>query len=284
MNKVFDIKGMSFEFDEKGERIVHNNDCLSHEIITEEYNFKLTIQSRVAYHGSSEGMSIDNKDVKLTLEFDKLQPLSSFFYHYNRISNLLSFLLNRFEVGFDKVFLLKYNEEIRMRSEFAQVFIRDDSNITARNKFQILSFNDLGDSIPELIKLIYNNKEGKPTYSFGFYPENDDKLYYMTNDKIKSICSGLECELSFATDIETENDPNLIELLTQTKSLIKTYRNDNPDVISENTYSMIFSSLDHWSNSLAERIWSLYCKFYPEMSILNRFLVYTSKKYTYNSL
>jgi len=271
LNKVFDIKGMSFEFDEKGERIVHNNDCLSYEIFTEEYNFKLTIQSRVTYHGSFEGMSVDNKDVILTLKFDTLQPLSSLFYHYNCISNLLSFLLNRYEVSFDKVFLLKYNEEIKMRSEFAQVFIRDDSNITARNKFQILSFNDLGVSIPELIKLIYNNKEGKPTYSLGFYPENDDKLYYMTNDRIKSICSGLECELSFATDIETENDPNLIELLTQTKSLIKTYRKDNPDVISKNTYSMIFSSLDHWSNSLAERIWSLYCKFYPEMSILNRF-------------
>ena len=93
----------------------------------------------------------------------------------------------------------------------------------------------------------------------------------MTNDRIKSICSGLECELSFAKDIETENNPNLTELLTQTKSLIKSYRKDNPDAISDTTYSMIFSSLSHWSYSLAERIWSLYCEFYAEMCILNRF-------------
>lgn len=271
LNKVFDIRGISFEYDDSGERIVYNNDCLSYEISTDDYNLKFTVRSHVSYHGGFEGMGIDNKDVILTLEFDTLQPLSNLFYHYNRICNLLSFLLNRYEVGFDKIFLLKYNEKLNMHSELAQVFIRDDSSITKRDKFHILSFNDLGDSVPELIKLIYNSKEGTPTFSLGFYPENDNRLYYMTNDRIKSICSGLECELSFAKDIETENNPNLTELLTKTKSLIKSYRKDNPDAISNSTYSMIFSSLSHWSYSLAERVWRLYCKFYPEMSILNRF-------------
>lgn len=271
LNKIFDINGITVNYEGDGEKIVHNNDTLSYDVSTDDYHFVLSIRSCVSYHGGFSGMGIENKDVSLTLEFDSLQPLSSFYYHYNRICDIVGFLLNRFEVGFDKISLLRYNEELHMRSEFASVFIRDDSSITTREKYEILSFNDLGDTVPELVKLFYQNTEGKHTCSLGFYPDNDDRLYYMTNDRVKSICSGLECELSFNKDIETENNPNLLELIEQTKSLIKSYRKDNPDAISDNTYSMIFSSLSHWSYSLAERIWSLYCKFYPEMSILNCF-------------
>lgn len=270
LNKVFEKKGLVVKYEEDGDKFIHNDDGIIYDITTKDFTFRFTVRSIVNYQGGTEGNGLSNNKVICELEFEQKQPLNEFFLHFNNMRNIISFLTNRLDVGFEEIYLLKNNERIHFRTELAKVYIVDKSEITKRDDYNILSFNDLGDSLPELIGLFYNPKERKPHCSLGFYPKNDGDIYLMTSDKIRAICSGLECELAFAKDIQTENNQYLNNLTAQTKELIKSFRNENPDTISDNTYSMIFSSLSHWSNSLAERIFCLYKKFFVEINILNR--------------
>ncbi len=270
LNKVFNKRGLVVKYEKDGEKLIHNDDGMIYDITFGDFKCRITISSLVKYQSGIEGSGISNNKVVCELEFEKKQTLSEFFLHFNNMRNIISFLTNRLDVGFEEIFLLKYNETIHLRTELAKVYILDKSEVTKRNEYNILSFNDLGDSLPEFIKLFFNSKEREPHCSLGFYPKNDKDIHLMTTDKIRAICSGLECELAFAKDIQTENNQSLINLTDQTKELIKCFRKENKDAISDNTYSMIFSSLSHWTNSLAERIFCLYKKFIVEMNILNR--------------
>ena len=277
LNKAFEIKSLSRAFKAGKEEYIINDDSISFDVQTNIGSFQMTIRSEIRYLDQINSKGITNDTVSLCIEFEEPQPLRCFLIHYEKIQNIISFFSNRFEVGFDKITLLNKNEPYDYTTETARVFINESSKATNKQLQQTISFNDLGECLPELIKVFYNNVEHKPSISLGFYPENDNDRI-MTSSKVREICSGVECELSFADDIQTENNDNLLELISHTKQLIKGYRKANPGTISDNTYSLIFSSLGNWSNSLAERIWCLYQKFFIEMDILNRFTGYDVKE------
>ncbi|MBR0483558.1 MAG: hypothetical protein IJJ69_02125 [Oscillospiraceae bacterium] len=117
--------------------------------------------------------------------------------------------------------------------------------------------------------MFYNFKEEKPTYSLNFYPKNDDVIGIMTMDRLRSICSGLECELAFQKSLMTEEDKELENLKKEVKNLIKAHRKGETPLQSK-TYDLLFGSIDNWTASLYDRIVALYRKFEPEMQEIIR--------------
>src|SRR5699024_3824330 len=94
---------------------------------------------------------------------------------------------------------------------------------------------------------------------------NDKDLLYMNNDKLKDICSALECELKFFNEDNTNENEKLKELIKIVKNKVKDFRK-NDDLIPENTYNLIFNSISKWSLSLSERIWNM-CEEFKECII-----------------
>lgn len=79
----------------------------------------------------------------------------------------------------------------------ASVCIEQDFELTKKSYLQNICFEDLDDAIPELFRIFYDSENRKPSYSLGFFPENDNKINHMSDSKIREICSGVECELNF---------------------------------------------------------------------------------------
>lgn len=269
LNDVFYINGFDTDYID-GETVVkYNDDSLIYFLETEKYKMKIDIHSSVSEHYGIHNKSICNKDVILTLEFDKPQPIISFFDHYNRIRELLSFMTFRKNVGFEKITLLKTHPEIKQLMSSAEVFIRNDIELTDKSYYKNISFQDLGVSLPNLLKLFYDSDDRKNSISLGFIPSSDRDVNVMNYEKIRSICSALECELSFANTITVEKNIELGELVEAVKQTVREFRKTHCEM-SKDTYNLVFSSISHWSFSLAEKLCSLYHKYNDEILILNK--------------
>lgn len=269
LNNVFHINGMKFDHLDGNTVVKHNDDSINCVVEMNDYNMKLDIHSVTNERRGIRGNSINNSEVILTLEFNKPQPLITLFNHYNRMKDLLSFMTFRENVGFEKIALLKTHPEINHLTHSADVFIRSDLKETNKDYFHNIGFKDLGNSLPNLVKLFYDSEDKKQSLSLGFFPSNDRDRNIMNNTKIRAICSALECELGFVEDIKAEENVLLDELIEVARSTIKDYRHSHPG-LSNDTYNLIFSSMKHWSFSLAEKLCALYHKYEQEMLILNK--------------
>lgn len=101
----------------------------------------------------------------------------------------------RENVGFDKISLLNTHPAVASLIETAVVSMRKDYELMQKDYFNNISFNDLEASIPNLLKILYNSKDEEYSILLDFIPHNDDDRIWMNDQKIKAICSALECEL-----------------------------------------------------------------------------------------
>lgn len=250
-------------------------DCISFDISTKKYSFKLSVQSVVRQRESVNGHSLTNSDVQLTLLFETPQPLFSLFDHYNRIKELMSFMAFRDNVGFDNVSLLGAIEGITVPIPIAKVYIQQEYPFTSKKFYNNINFQDLGDAIPELLNLFYDVEDKAPGYSLGFYPQNDDERTLMDNQKIRAICSALECEWVFASDEIPSPEVNelLQHLIESTRDTVKAFRKSNPG-LSNDTYNLVFSSIGNWSSTLTEKICILYNLYENDLLKLNEWDLY----------
>lgn len=268
LNNVFDINGMNTECIEGRIVISNSDDALEYIFDSPFGEIIIRIESTFRRERSAKGNSINNTDVILTLKFNTPQPLQTLFEHYNKIKDLLSFLTFRENVGFDKISLLNTHPAVDSLIETAVVNMRNDYKLTQKDYFSNISFNDLGSSIPNLLKILYNSKDEEYSILFGYLPHDDDDRTWMNDQKIKAICSALECELCFAEDIDVKEKELLKSLIVVTKKCIKEFRNDNPG-LSNDTYNLIFSSVGNWSKPLNEKLCALYHKYENEINVLN---------------
>ena len=268
LNQVFCPKGI--KCDHIGTQIIisPNDDCIRHTLSVDGSEIKLIIRSSTNEQYGIDGFSFNNRKVELTLEFDKPQPLSTLFDHYNRMRDMLSFLTFRNNVGFESIELLELHPALQILTTSAEVFIRNDEPITEKNVFRNICFDDLGDALPALVKLFYSTEDKKPSKSLGFYAINDNDQT-MTNAKIRAICSALECELSFLPEIKADEKPELDELVTIVHDTVKDFQKRH-SCLSNDTYNTIFSSIGNWSFPLKEKLCALYQKNLREMLKLNK--------------
>lgn len=261
LKSLFLIDAINTSFKDGKQILEFKDDAKTYRINTENFSFDLSICSPIISSHGISGNVIKNDQVNLYLKFDEEQPVDSFFKHYNKIIELISFMTYRQNVNFDEIYLMDYDEDKQMLLKFAEVRIIGNNDIINKNYYSNITFNDLGESLPNLLRLFYDDKDNKETIMIGFLPKNDKDLLYMNNDKIKAICSALECELKFFNEEGIEKNEKLEELIKIVKSQVKEFRK-NDDIMPKNTYNLIFNSINHWSLSLSERVLNMCKEFY----------------------
>lgn len=128
-------------------------------------------------------------------------------------------------------------------------------------------FDYLGDCISNLHTVISSDAEGKATYLMDFYADSDSDYVVLTDDKVKNICSSIECELDFVKDLKDDENENLKELIKEIKKVIRDHRKSEKK-LEDKTYDMIGSSMSHWGMANSRKIYLLYEKNKIFMDIL----------------
>ena len=199
-------------------------------------------------------------DVIVRYEFPDEMPLKMVGMVYNVILNICRLMTNRKNVGFDKVCLYQVDGESGKWNCFADGFIDFRYEIfTKKNYKENILFSDIRDCLIELHAVVSANTEGKATYLFDFYAENDTDVFVLSDDKVKNICSSVECELDFEKNLSDEENKSLLELIKQIKSVIRKHKKSN-EKLEQKTYDMIGGSMSHWRMAKSREIFLLYMK------------------------
>ncbi len=267
-------RGMKIEYDTEQERdyIHYCDDEQKFSFSTDGFNCDVAIGSNTTEHYGNEGRFFKNGEVYLKMSFDKSQKTSSIYRHYSILCEILSFLTNRKNVGVEKIFLLQKDVpigETKTSFEIAQVFIKQEKEQTQKQQYQNLEFECLGESTGKLFEIFYKTQDKKRSYSLGFYPEDDKKGTLITNEKVRLVCSALECELSFVKKIENEEKEKINALKEDIKPIIEKHKTSS-DRLRDKTYSLIESSMSHWTTAAADQFKALYHMFEEEMAIANQ--------------
>lgn len=203
----------------------------------------------------------------LSLTFKEPQPLDKIWMHYQHVNRLISVMTNRTDNHYDEIsiYTLPVGHE-HFHSSKAVVSIRDNDDGHIR-KYPGMAFEDLGESVAKLLELFYNSKEKKPSYSLGFIPKNDSEHWRVTDDVVRAVAAAVECEVSCYKEVGAPQQEALSGLCDEVKKLVKAHRelNQSSPVLTDNTYSLIFGSIDHWSLTAAEKIIWLYHRFSDAM-------------------
>ena len=242
---------------------------IKYKVETNEYKFELSIHVNDTFNDSE----IDNS-VILEICFENPQPSIYCFTHYNKIVELISFLAYRKNIYFTHIFLKRNNAELSKLAErniatnFAEVFVNVIKEESEKNHYDNICFEDIGDSLPNLLRLFYKKKKKKPSYSLGFIPENDNNSHIMTNLRIREICTALECEFSLQTDNINDNDL-LNKLIHDAKDFVAEFKNTNPG-LSDDTYSLINANIKNWSFTAKEKFCFIFEKYKNDICFLIR--------------
>ena len=274
ISKLKHPRAMKVSFDEDAQKqyIEHCDDEQKIAFCTDEFTCEVTIGSSISENCSVESNSIANSKIYIEMLFNKPQRTSSVYKHYNKLLEILSFLTNRKNVGIDEMYLLQKDIPIgeeRLTQKVAQVFIRQDKDLTQKQQYQNLEFECLGDSLGKLFEIFYKTKDRKRSYSLGFYPEDDKHDTIITNEIVRSVCSALECEVGFVKGIKNEEETKIKALKKKIQPIIEEHKTGT-DKLKEKTYSLIESSMSHWSTAAADQFKILYHMYEEEMAIANK--------------
>ena len=250
-------------FEKKRNQIIHD-------VVTSRYTMHWSIKAPAPEETGLDSVPINNQNVFVDILFDSPQPLFSVSHHYNKLKELLSFMTYRFNVGFRNIELIEKDADNKTIIKQADVYIQEESDLTKKEHHYNITFHDLGEALPALISLLYDTEDQKPSYSLGFYPNNDRELHRISSTRVREVCSAIECELSFLADLNQTGDVLLSNLISRVKNEVKAFRKEN-DGLSNDTYNMIFSSIGNWSFTLAEKLIALYGLYDAEMNALNHF-------------
>lgn len=263
---------VSYDGEAQKQYIEHRDDEQKFVFSTDDFNCEVTIGSSTSEEYSMESNSITNETVYIEMLFDKPQKTTTVYKHYNKILEILSFLTNRNNVGVEELYLLQKNIPIgekRITQKVAQVFIRQDKELTQKQQYHNLEFECLGDSLGKLFAIFYKTKDGKRSYSLGFYPEDDEHDTRITNEMVRLVCSALECEVGLAKGISNEEKAKIKELNKKIKPIIEEHK-IGPDKLKERTYSLIESSMSNWSMAAADQFKIMYHMYEEEMAAANK--------------
>ena len=170
-------------------------------------------------------ISPSKMDLIIRYEFQDEVPLIEIKLVYNVLVNICRFMTNRKNVGFDNVKLFQIDKETKNWLCFADVCIDFRcSSLTSKEFRNNILFDYLKDCIINLHTIVSSNEERKATYMFDFYANSDMDYTVLSDDKIKNICSSIECELGFIKDLKGNENTNLTDLIMEVKKVIKTHR------------------------------------------------------------
>ncbi|MBQ7225328.1 MAG: hypothetical protein IJX02_01850 [Clostridia bacterium] len=262
-------RGIKINYDDDTKRsyIEHNDDSQEFSFKTSDYSCDVTIGSSTSEHHGKDSIAIKNDKVYFQMLFDKRQPTLSVYKHYNKVKEILSFLTYRQNVGFDEVYLMQRNTPIGT-TKVAQVFIKNSDKLTEKDIFKNLKFDLLGSNMSNLMKMFYETQDKKKSYSLDIYPESDEMETIITNEMVRGVCSALECEIDFVKGVKSDEATKIKALKKQIQPIIDAHKKSDEKLL-EKTYSLIETSMQHWSMAASDQIKSLYHIYEEEMNILN---------------
>lgn len=272
LSKLKRPRAMQTKYDIETKRtyIEKNDDVQTITFTTDEFTCNIKIGSYRNEQHSLVSNSIRNDRVYFRMVFNEKQTTSSIYKHYNKICELLSFLTNRKYVGFEEMYLLQKDIPIgptKGIGKTAKVYIAQQVTYSQKQPYHNLEFELLGDAVGKLLTILYSPKERKKSYSLGFYPENDASASVVTNQTVRTVCSALECEVGFIKDI-TDNETKKIKKLRQKLQPIIEEHKTSEDKLKEKTYSLIESSMSHWSMAASDQIKELYHRYEAIMKLI----------------
>lgn len=267
LNQIF--RADRLKFDPVSLEAIIKDDVQSYEIMVNNEQIKITIESNISITQKSAGESVNNTDVTLTLLFDTPRKLTDIFEYYNVIKKTLSFMCFRKNIGFDKIQLIKdSNEYPGINESVGDVFMKDEKDIAIKAWQTNICVNDLNDCFPKLIQLFFEDDPKTKTPILGFLPDNDNDLLRMYPNKVKDICSSLEAEYNYTCKDSNASDQLLRNLQKDVFKTISSFKKEHPE-FPDSSYNLIHSSVSNWSLSLRDRILFLYSKYAEEIALVN---------------
>lgn len=211
-----------------------------------------------------EGDSLNNNKSVLRIEFNKEQSLKTFYDYYGYVTTMLSFLVFRKDVFFDKICLLGNDPrhgfveiaECHVRQADSGISIQDrmGQNLTSvRSSMNVIPIKCLSHEVfKNIVGCIVRENSKYIDLPINIIPENNEDVNIVTIDKIRNICSAIEVELD-NLKIKINKGSELEELINSVKKMIKGYRDDSSHTIPLKTYDNIFNSISYWGDSMADR-------------------------------
>ena len=267
LNNLFLCDALECEDMENGDTLVHCQNTHKRWAfeIDDGSECELIIGSWIKQRSGISGVSITNNVVDMRLKFSKPQALENFFKFVWKVKTVLSIMAGRANVSFDEIYLHHSNPGLSK----LQLFLKEETAPVTKDFMHCITFYDLGEATSTLFSMVFNSKDATPSYEIGFLPNSKKDFSLITNEKVRLICSSLECELSFCKGQNQSEEENLQQLIQSVKSLIKTHRK-GPEHLSDKTYDLIYNSIKHWTMSASDRICVLYHQYDTEMNILNQ--------------
>ena len=151
--------------------IEDNDDTQSFIFSTDDFYCEVKIGSYTSENYGLHGKSITNERVYFKMMFNERQPTSTVYRHYNKVCELLSFLTNRKSVGVEEIFLWQKDVQLgpsKHAMRTANVYINQQVTYSKKEPYHNLELELLGDSVGELLTILYSQKEKKKSYSLGF--------------------------------------------------------------------------------------------------------------------
>lgn len=267
LNSLFLCNALTCETKDNGDLLFHRNKAYKQWEFEMEDGCKceLIVSSWVKQRSGLTGISLSNNTVDMRLQFSKSQSLEDAFKLVWKVKNVLSIMVGRANVTFDEIYLRHNNTRLSKM----QLFIKEETKYVLKDIMRCITFYDLDKSIPTLFKVVFDSKDAMPSYEIGFLPNSEKDFSLITNEKIRLICSSLECELSFIEDLNQPEEKNLQSLIQSVKNLVRDHQNGT-ERLSNKTYNLIFSSIGHWEMSASDRFCALYHRYEAEMNVLNQ--------------
>lgn len=210
--------------------------------------------------------------IYLKVSFDKPQSLTTIKEHYSKINTLVSFMTHRRRNHFERIVIAPSTDDPNWYLKRSNVHFREVDEAST-NSLHHICFEDLGDGVATLLAIIYNSNGKRPSYSLGFIPQNDEAAHCFSDDLVRAVCAGLECEIAQDKSIHSDQEQALRELCKSVNELIESHESkhkDNP-VLTGGTYALIKGSIVHWSKSAYETYCALYHKFEEAMLSYQKF-------------
>ena len=253
---------IEIDLDENIYKVKFHDDSVNYQFSANGKDITIHIESLLSEKQGIRGRSLENRETSLEVTVDNGLSLSEIIPLYNAVLKMCQFLTFRKNIEFERIQLLEKDNisEHIVFTEFAQLHtMRTFKNLTAKTWLQCVSFEDLGSAIIPLFKSIYEEKEKKPSFSLDFLPEDEADVYWISPDKIKKICTSLECEAALHK-IKAENNQVFKKLIDDVKLMVKQHEAGN-SALPPKTYNVIRGSIEHWDFSASDKVKELFHKY-----------------------
>lgn len=247
---------------EDGFQIKTKSDLISQEVEIGGKSYTISIFSSLREHHSVSGNALLNDRVVFEVTTADGIGMNEIVPLYNGVLRMCQFLTFRKNVRFDEVELLveeQYDVDT-YHSSVATLFARDSFKSAMEKKWiQCIPIASVKKSLGALFKASFEERENKPHFSLDFLPEDDNDAGWISSEKIRTICTALECEAMLQKLTAPEN-ADFQALIRDVKKIVDAHKKgENP--LPDKTYDMINGSISHWDFAAADKVKALFDKY-----------------------